>query len=66
MCCYLHLSGTCNHVFAYDELQIGHIFDGKLLPGMAHVLSHSEFEYTHFLFSCDTFDLSNFFLIMSS
>ena len=42
MCCYLHLSGTCNHVFAYDELQIGHIFDGKLLPGMAHVLSHSD------------------------
>jgi hypothetical protein len=29
MCCCLHLSSTCSHVFASVELQIGHVLDGK-------------------------------------
>ena len=28
MCCCLHLSSTCSHVSASNELQMGHVFDG--------------------------------------
>ena len=40
MCCCLHLRSTCNHVYASNELQIGHVWDGyAVLPNKSCFLA---------------------------